>query len=1094
MTVLSREARSALDEAIQEARRKAEQGARNALLVLGVDEERKPGYLTAEQAEIRRQLRTECRRLGSFDDLVRSVAYERWHRMLFARFLAENSLLIHPEFRVPVTLDECEEIAREEGRDLWEVAGDYAAEMLPGLFRRDSPVTRVRFAAEDTMALRSILARIPSETFLAEDALGWTYQFWQTDAKREVNASERKVEGYDICAVTQLFTEPYMVQFLLQNTLGAWWLHLHPDSPLRNEWRYYREGVQHDFSAWPENPAGLKILDPCCGSGHFLVAAFHMLLAMRREVGEETEAAIRGILTENLHGLELDPRCIQIATFSIALEAWKAGFPTDSYLPVPNLACTGIPIRAKKEEWLKLAGGEGILEGVLADYYDLFKNADTLGSLIRVDKQPTLVDPKTLEKRFEQALRREKDAADPVAETFGETGEGVLKAAGLLSRRYDYVMTNVPYLASGKQGEVLRGFIEEKHPLAKNDIATAFLERCLLFCRPGGKVSIVLPQNWLFLASYKRFREHLLKKERWDLLVRLGPGAFETISGEVVKAILLNLTHAKPPEGHLLCGLDVSEERDAGAKARALLDAEISCVGQAGQLKNLDVRVTLENVVSESYLKNYAVSIEGLTSGDIGRFICKFWERDSQNEQWSFYIQNVDKNKFFGGRSDIILWEGGKGDLVSFPGAHNFPPKVNKGTRILGNKGIRITQMGKLPCTIYTGEIFGKNAATVVPHNPSHLPAIWCFCSSPDYNTAVREIDQSIKVTNATLVKVPFDLPHWQKVAAEKYPHGLPAPYSNDPTQWIFHGHPCGSVIWDEETKMLARGPLRTDGTVLHVAIARLLGYRWPAELDPDMELADLQREWVAESKKLLSFADKDGIVTIPSIRGEGRLVDRLRSLLAAAYGPAWSPHVEDELLRQAGYTKKDGSLKGDLEGFLRDEFFASHSRLFNNRPFIWQVWDGTKDGFSVLLNYHKLDKRNLERLTYTYLGAWINQQRTEVEKGLPGAERRLAAAEDLKERLAKILEGEEPYDIFVRWKPLHEQPIGWDPDLNDGVRLNIRPFVKAGVLRSRPNINWNKDRGKDPVPNASGSVERYNDRHLKLEEKRKAREKVKER
>jgi len=394
----------------------------------------------------------------------------------------------------------------------------------------------------------------------------------------------------------------------------------------------------------------------------------------------------------------------------------------------------------------------------------------------------------------------------------------------------------------------------------------------------------------------------------------------------------------------------------------------------------------------------------------------------------------------------------------------------------------------------YLGTTFDTNAAAIIPHDPSHLPAIWCFCSSPDYNIAIRKIDQSLKVTNTTLVKVPFDLPHWQKVAAEKYPHGLPAPYSNDPTQWIFHGHPCGSVIWDEETKMLARGPLRTDGTVLHVAIARLLGYRWPAELDPDMELADLQREWVAESEKLLSFADKDGIVTIPSIRGEGRLVDRLRSLLAAAYGPAWSPHVEDELLRQAGYTKKDGSLKGDLEGFLRDEFFASHSRLFNNRPFIWQVWDGTKDGFSVLLNYHKLDKRNLERLTYTYLGAWINQQRTEVEKGLPGAERRLAAAEDLKERLAKILEGEEPYDIFVRWKPLHEQPIGWDPDLNDGVRLNIRPFVKAEVLRSRPNINWNKDRGKDPVPNASGSVERYNDRHFKLEEKRKAREKVKER
>ncbi|KUK70179.1 MAG: Uncharacterized protein XD88_0818 [Methanocalculus sp. 52_23] len=1090
MTVLSREARSALDEAIQEARRKAEQGARNALLVLGVDEERKPGYLTAEQAEIRRQLRTECRRLGSFDDLVRSVAYERWHRMLFARFLAENSLLIHPEFRVPVTLDECEEIAREEGRDLWEVAGDYAAEMLPGLFRRDSPVTRVRFAAEDTMALRSILARIPSETFLAEDALGWTYQFWQTDAKREVNASERKVEGYDICAVTQLFTEPYMVQFLLQNTLGTWWLHLHPDSPLRNEWRYYREGVQHDFSAWPESPAELKILDPCCGSGHFLVAAFHMLLAMRREVGEETEAAIRGILTENLHGLELDPRCIQIATFSIALEAWKAGFsPTESYLPVPNLACTGIPIRAEKEEWLSLAGDDGLLEGVLADYYDLFKNADTLGSLIRVDKQPTLVDPKTLEKKFEQALRREKDAGDPVAETFGETGYGVLKAAGLLSGRYDYVMTNVPYLTSGKQGEVLRGFIEENHPLAKNDLATAFLERCLAFCRPGGKVSIVLPQNWLFLVSYKRFREHLLKKERWDLLVRLGPKAFQTPMWDF-NVLLLNLTHAKPPEGHLLCGLDVSGERDAGAKARALLDAEMTCVKQAGQLENPDARVTLRGRSEMDLLENYANGFVGIQTGDFPRLGRFFWE-NLMNHDWEFEATTPNITTHYDGKSCIILWENYEGLLYH---RQKTGESYVRGWKAFNSKGILVGQTGNLQVTLYNGELFDNNSATIIPHDPSHLPAIWCFCSSPDYNTAVRKIDQKLNVTNATLVKVPFDLPHWQKVAAEKYPHGLPAPYSNDPTQWIFHGHPCGSVIWDEETKMLARGPLRTDGTVLHVAIARLLGYRWPAELDPDMELADLQREWVAESKKLLSFADKDGIVTIPSIRGEGRLVDRLRSLLAAAYGPAWSPHVEDELLRQAGYTKKDGSLKGDLEGFLRDEFFASHSRLFNNRPFIWQVWDGTKDGFSVLLNYHKLDKRNLERLTYTYLGAWINQQRTEVEKGLPGAERRLAAAEDLKERLAKILEGEEPYDIFVRWKPLHEQPIGWDPDLNDGVRLNIRPFVKAGVLRSRPNINWNKDRGKDPVPNASGSVERYNDRHFKLEEKRKAREKVKER
>lgn len=196
----------------------------------------------------------------------------------------------------------------------------------------------------------------------------------------------------------------------------------------------------------------------------------------------------------------------------------------------------------------------------------------------------------------------------------------------------------------------------------------------------------------------------------------------------------------------------------------------------------------------------------------------------------------------------------------------------------------------------------------------------------------------------------------------------------------------------------------------------------------------------------------------------------------------------EGELLKQAGYAKNGG-----LEGFLRDEFFPSHCKHFHQRPFIWHVWDGTKDGFSVLVNYHKLDRKNLEKLIYSYLGVWINLQKEEVRQEKAGAERRLAAAEDLKKRLELILEGEKPYDIYIRWKPIHQQPLGWDPDLNDGVRMNIRPFVTAGVLRTTPNIKWGKDRGTDPVPNCSGTTERLNDLHFSLEEKRKARESIKD-
>ena len=126
-------------------------------------------------------------------------------------------------------------------------------------------------------------------------------------------------------------------------------------------------------------------------------------------------------------------------------------------------------------------------------------------------------------------------------------------------------------------------------------------------------------------------------------------------------------------------------------------------------------------------------------------------------------------------------------------------------------------------------------------------------------------------------------------------------------------------------------------------------------------------------------------------------------------------------------------------------------------------MWDGQRNGFAALLNYHKLDHKGLERLTYTYLNDWIRRQEDRLKREQSGAEGLLLAARRLQDTLKLILEGEPPYDIFVRWKPLEEQPIGWNPDLNDGVRLNIRPFVQAGILRKKPNINWKKDRGQNP-------------------------------
>ena len=1052
MASLDTTLRSALEKAVVAAREEAEDAARAALNVLAVNQQRAFETFTGEQRALRNALRAKARQLGSgsqstgFALLVEEVAYVQWHRMLFSLFLAENDLLMHPA-GVAVTLEECEELAADEGdADLWATAARYSGNMLPGIFPSDDPSGQVSLAPEGRAALEAILSALPGPVFTSDDGLGWVYQFWQSKKKKEVSSSGRKIEKLDLAAYSQLFTEDYMVRFLLENSLGAWWAARHPDSPLVKGFKYLRfreDGTPaaRAFVGWPKRAADVTVMDPCCGSGHFLVVAFEMLRQMRMEeegLGE-TEAA-DAVLRDNLFGLEIDARCVQIAAFSLALAAWKVGGYRE--LPPLNVACSGIAIRGQLEVWTRLAGDDANMRRTLERLHGLFVNASDLGSLIDPMSVPIrermfTPDFGRVAPLLEGALSKER-TDDPVEAVFGSAALGVVRAAELLVRRYTLVATNVPYLARGKQGDVLRDFTKLSHEEAKADLATAFVERCRSFCQPSGSYAVVTPQNWLFLASYSKLRDSLLREQSWEQVARLGPGAFETISGEVVNVALIVVSNVPPDQSHAIAGIDASATREPPEKAKLLRNSVIVPVEQRLQLRNPDSRISLSSKEITTLLERYAHSYQGIATADYARFGRCFWELGTISREWEFQQSTVKATVAHGGREHILLWERGAGLLASSPQARV------QGLEAIHKQGVAVSQMGALPCTLYCGDYFDNNTAAIVPKDPNHLPAIWAFCSSPEFNEVVRQFDPQLKVTNASLTKVPFDLERWQTVA-EKHWHGLlPEPYSDDLTQWLFQGDPANS----------------TDP--LQVAIARLLGYQWPHQ----------------DADKLSRLAIPDGMLPLASLAGQDPAVERLRNVLAVSYGDDWSAGLQTELLRQVGFADKG------LHAWLRDGFFEQHCKLFHQRPFIWHIWDGRRDGFSVLVNYHKLDAANLNRLIYTYLGEWIRIQRAAEESGTPGASARLVAALELQRKLEDIRDGEPPYDIYVRWKPLREQPIGWNPDLNDGVRLNIRPFVTSGVLHNRVNVNWKKDRGRE----ADGS-ERVNEVHFTLAQKRAARE-----
>jgi hypothetical protein len=906
-------------------------------------------------------------------------------------------------------------------------------------------------AAEGRLALEAIIGRLPSTVFVTDDALGWAYQFWQEERKNEVNRAERKVGGADLGPVTQLFTEDYMVRFLLQNSLGTWWASRHPKSPLIGSWEYLRvpqkdgHSAAGPFPGWPDAVADTTVLDPCCGSGHFLVEAFRMLWRMRQEEeGSTVVEAQDAVLESNLFGLELDPRCVQIAMFALSMNAWKDGGGWRA-LPTPNVACSGIPARTDVIEWRALAAGEQVLESALGRLHTLFREADTLGSLIDPERtagtssgecsQGSVDDVEwdQVAPLLDTLLSRE--VRDPAASVLGVDAAGLARAAEYLSRRYTLVATNVPYLVRSKQADVLRDLADRYHASARNDLATMFLEQCGRLCAEGGTTATVSPQNWLYLQSYSRFRKRLFTGTTWNCVARVGSGATATRSWDTLRVLLIS-TNCVPAADAMGVAIDALSPSDE-ARAAELRTSPLTDFRQSDQLSNPDARFAAGQMFSVGLLSEHATAYQGVATGDYARFGRFFWEIPLLDDAtWVRQQSTVEASGAYSGREHVVFWQNGAGDLAGSPQARI------QGQPAWGKAGVAITQTRALPVTLYTGEMFDNNTAALVPHDPRDLPALWAFCSSAAYVNAVRAIDSKLGVTNATLAKVPFDAGHWREVAEARGP--LPQSGSDDATQWLFGGRPND-----------AADPLL-------VAVARLLGFRWPDQSSDD---------------GLDSLVDEDGIVCLPSVRGEHPAAERLQELISRACGSAWSPSRTLELLRGAG------SSKADLGAWLRDDFFKAHCKLFGNRPFVWHVWDGRKDGFAALLNYHRLERATLEKLTYSYLGDWIERQRAGVRDDLPGAEDRVAAARGLRERLEMILEGEPPCDIFVRWKALAGQPIGWDPDIDDGVRVNIRPFVEAGVLRAPFNIHWRKDRGR----NADGS-ERLNELHFTTVEKRAAR------
>jgi hypothetical protein len=616
------------------------QAARYGVTAKGTEpmEQRGDVALIGEQAfpkiiiQARKALERMVEQMG-FAQAMEQAAYSWFNRLCAIRYMEVHDYLDHGrrvlssadgEPGTPQILDDCLDISlpgldpqkvadlkldgnkdEELYRELLLAQCHALHEAMPFLFETVDDATELLLPDNLTKTdslIRDLVSAIPEDDWQDVEIIGWLYQFYISEKKDQVIG--KVVKSEDIPAATQLFTPNWIVQYLVQNSVGRQWLQTYPDSPLRNQMPYFIEPGEQPPEVQAQlaetvpgsiDPESIKVLDPACGSGHILVEAYKVLKAIYEERGFRRRDIPQQILKHNLFGLDIDDRAGQLAGFSLMMLAREDdrrlfGRVADGEvtLNILSLKETGHLNLPQLWQDLNLSGdwqqgsSQSLFESEQTDLstasaderYQLlertlerFTEAKTFGSLIEVPEEEA--DPlKTLQDELEHLAL----SGDSMQKSAAATLLPYIRQTWMLSQRYDAVIANPPYMGSKGMNAQLKSFAKNYYPNSKSDLFAIFMERAFGLLRPTGYNAQINMQSWMFLSSYEKLREWLLENTTTITMAHLGTRAFDSIGGEVVSTTAFVIEKiAKPKyQGAYIRLVDGKSEAE---KRRMLLEA-----------------------------------------------------------------------------------------------------------------------------------------------------------------------------------------------------------------------------------------------------------------------------------------------------------------------------------------------------------------------------------------------------------------------------------------------------------------------------------------------------------------------------------------
>ena len=1065
--------------------------------------------------------------------ILEEVAYTWFNRLIAIRFMEVNDYLpahirvlssesgkIEPDLvttpfdaELNFTSDEKEAVLRlktenkldELFRLLFIKQCNVLNEILPALFEKTNDYTELLLnlsVVDREGVVYHLIHDIEEDDFNIEkggqvEIIGWLYQYYISERHDQIiNIYKGTVKTEDVPAATQLFTTDWVVRYMVDNSLGKYWIERNPQSSLRGKLKYLavpKSGAVPHIDEKVE-PQSLTFFDPCMGSGHILIYAFEVLMDIYEECGYSARDAASEIVRHNLFGLDIDPRAYQLAYFSIMMKArqYDRRFLTREIEPQ-------IYYPKSKQDLVQF------------------------GSLVQVIA-------------LEEKPQEPKDLT-----LFNMNYKDVLNDWNfrrLLAQKYVVVCTNPPYL--NKYNPQLKDYVIENYKDYSGDLFSVFIYRNLLLCRQDGYCGFMTPFVWMFIKTYEKLREFIIRNKSITTLIQMEYSAFEEATVPICSFVLQNRKANELGLYFRLSDFKGGMEVQRQKVLEAIANPDCGYFYEAQQSNFSKIPGSpVAYWVSEKFISNFengqllgtlADSKQGLATADNNRFLREWYEVQyykikfdacdiddavRSNSKWFPYNKGGEFRKWYGNNDYVVNWENDgfeirnfvdeKGKLRSRPQNTDFYFRESASWSLVTSSMAAFRY--KLP-----GNIFDVAGMSFFSDN--NLFYLLALCNTKVVMEVLKVIAPTINYQCGDIANIPVLIEEAKKPLIISTVQNNIALSKTDwdsyETSWDFKKHPLLRPVsrladdytaWKSECEQRFL-QLKANEEELNRIFIDIYGLQ--DELTPEVDEKEVTVHRIFDTKddvpesmqgsayvrtkrdeivSLLSYAvgcmfgrysldvdglayaggewdaskyktfqpDRDGILPITDEEYlQDDIISRLCDWLKAAYGADTLEENLDFIANALG-GKGDSSREIIRNYFLKD-FFKDHCKTYQKRPIYWLFDSGKQDGFKALIYLHRYTPDTIGNIRVDYLHKMQRVYESEIGRMQDMIDhstnaREVAASTKRKEKLQKQLKECRDYDEMIAHLALSRIEL----DLDDGVKVNYEKIQTAGDGKQYP-------------------------------------------